>query len=90
MDINHPAPASFAIASQGSAAAQGARRRRGGGRTWPGKVQGVRDAHPRVIGGVGRCGDNSGEPARWRKVAAATAARALARGVAMWRNWRQG
>jgi hypothetical protein len=29
-----------------------------------GKVQGARDAHPRAIGGVGRCGDNPGEPAR--------------------------
>jgi hypothetical protein len=48
-----------------------------------GKVQGARDAHPRAIGGVGRCGDNSGEPAQRRKVAVDTAARAPARGVAM-------
>jgi hypothetical protein len=48
-----------------------------------GKVPGAWDAHPRAIGGVGRCGDNPGEPARRRKVAAATAPRAPARGVAM-------
>jgi hypothetical protein len=54
-----------------------------------GKVQGARDAHPRAIGGVDWCGDNPGEPARRCKVAAATAARAPARGVAMRRNWQQ-